>query len=114
MPNPIITGVTFKPDSSGQATPSKKNSVKIDVITAYIHQHIELNVPLAIEERIRSIWDSLTLDVFEYDHDFDANGVCYHLGYDPRTDTWRNPAEIGKIRIKSSPWQAKTSTTASR
>eukprot|EP01083_Nonionella_stella_P025632 70606_1 len=47
-------------------------------------------------------FDGLTLDwFFEYERDFDRNGIIYFLGCDYGNDDWQNPSEKGIIQIQS-------------
>lgn len=43
--------------------------------------------------------------LFSFEHDFDTNGVMYYLGTNLGVDTWRNPADIGRVRVTSSSLQ---------
>eukprot|EP01083_Nonionella_stella_P152455 488722_1 len=48
--------------------------------------------------------------LFEYESDFDHNGIIFCLGLDLDEDDWQNPSEKGTINIESTPlyWNSET------
>ena len=39
---------------------------------------------------------------FQHESDFDKNGIVYHLGTNGGTTAWKNPMDLGKIRVSAS------------
>ena len=80
------------------------------IVFGYIHQHIEnvyhLQIADDIKQLILFINREMLIWIFTYEHDYDKNGIIWHLGtlYGIR-NKWINPALDNKIKLNASSWQ---------
>ena len=59
---------------------------------------INLYTPLS-EEFDESVTAQPT--VFTYGHDFDTNGILYHIATKGKRENWSNPADAGQVSVTS-------------
>jgi hypothetical protein len=101
---PSMQSSSFAPSSPPASSSSVMTTTKINEQQRQ-QQQTTTTLPLETdesEETLRMIPRVEYAILLDFSHDFDENGVLYHIGTKAYMQPWKNPATRGLVRVTSS------------